>query len=151
MRLAVLDCDLVGFSRLAARMTPESTAAALRAYHGFVEAVVFAHHGAVLKYTGDGVSAVFGFTGEADAAANALASAEQLAADWPAVGASAFAGEDPPALVVGVDYGEVTAGIVGEGRALSLIVTGPAVAEAERLQALRGGEPPVRASAAVRG
>ena len=51
MRLAVLDCDLIGFSGLAARMAPEAVAAALRAYHGFVEELVFTCGGAVLAWS----------------------------------------------------------------------------------------------------
>lgn len=140
MQLSVLDCDLVGFSALAARMAPEAVAAGLRTYHAYVEETVFASGGAVLKYIGDGVIAVFGFTGAIDPAAQARDCAERLVAGW---GASA-AFEPAPELVVGVDHGEVVAGIVGEGRALSLIVAGPPVEGAARLQSLRGDQPAVR-------
>jgi adenylate cyclase len=140
MQLSVLDCDLVGFSALAARMAPEAVAAGLRAYHAYVEETVFASGGAVLKYIGDGVIAVFGFTGVANPAGQARDCAERLVAGWGASGAF----ETPLELVVGVDHGEVVAGIVGEGRALSLIVAGPPVEGAARLQSLRGDQPAVR-------
>lgn len=147
--LAVLDCDLAGFSARAQRMTPEAVAAALRTFHAFVEERVFAADGAVLKFVGDGVIAVFGLTGGGDAAARALGCAERLAADWPEAGTQPFGGSAPP-IAIGVDHGEAAAGIVGEGRALTLIVTGPVVDGAARLQAGRGeGVAAVRASPAA--
>lgn len=149
MQLAVLDCDMVGFSRIAAQMAPEAVAAALRTYHAFVEGIVFGGGGAVLKYVGDGVIAVFGFAGGTDAAAQALACAERLTARWPEAGSAAFGLETPPRLVAGVDFGEALAGIVGEERTLSLIVTGPAVEGAARLQSARDDGATVRASTAV--
>ncbi|MBS0295093.1 MAG: adenylate/guanylate cyclase domain-containing protein [Proteobacteria bacterium] len=133
--LTVIDCDLVGFSGRARVMAPDAVARGLRVYHGFVEGLVFEYGGGVLKFTGDGVSAVFGMTGDAESAASAaIACAERLVAAWPEASARAFP-EDPPALAVGVDAGETAAGLAGEGRAMSLVVAGPPVDGAQALQA----------------
>ncbi len=135
--LAVIDCDLVDFSARARVMTPEAVAGALRVYHGFVENLVFAHGGGVLKFTGDGVTAVFGMTGDpVTAAAAAVACAARIVGDWPAQARTAFPDDDAPVSIgVGVDAGEVTAGIAGEGRAMSLMVAGAPVDGAAALQA----------------
>jgi class 3 adenylate cyclase len=135
--LVVIDCDLVGFSGRARVMTPDAVARALRAYHGFIEGLVFDAGGGVLKFTGDGVTAVFGMTGEAGpAAVAAIACARKIVDAWPAAALKAFP-DDPAAIAiaVGVDAGPVAAGLAGEGRAMSLMVAGPAVDGAAALQA----------------
>jgi len=131
----VMDCDLAGFTRAVAGRPAAATARLLRAYHGLVEEEVFAHGGAVLKFTGDGVTSVFGLTESGPAnAGRALACAERLAALWPARAAAVI--EDPqPRLVVGLDHGEVRWGIVGGQRSGSLLVLGDPVEGAARLQA----------------
>jgi adenylate cyclase len=132
--VTVLDCDLIGFSDRARRMTPDAVASALRAYHGFVEGQVFEHGGGVLKFTGDGVTAIFGMTGDAEAAASsAIACAEAIARSWPATARTAFPGE-AVAIAVGVDAGTVVAGLAGEGRAMSLVVAGAPIEGAQALQ-----------------
>ena len=133
--VAVVDCDLVGFSGRARVMQPDAVARALRAYHGFVEGLVFEYGGGVLKFTGDGVTAVFGMTGDAEAASSAaIACAERIVAAWPEAARAAFP-DGPVAIAVGVDAGPVTAGLAGERRAMSLVVAGPAVDGAMALQA----------------
>ena len=137
-RVAALDCDLVGFTAWAARTEAGEVAKALRVYHGFVEQRVFAHGGAVLKYVGDGVVAVFGLTGSVDGvAATALDCAKVLAMEWPAVARNLFGQDYAAALAVGVDYGEAMAGLAGEGRAMCLMVIGAPLDSAAELQASR--------------
>ncbi len=129
----VLDCDLTGYSAATAGQPPEAVAALLRAWHGLVEAQVFAQGGAVLKFTGDGVSAVFGLTGEADAAMRAAACARAVVAAWPPV-AAGLGLASAPGVAIGLEVGAVRWGLVGEGRAASLVVLGEPVSSAARLQ-----------------
>ena len=134
-KLTVVDCDLVGFSSFAARQSSDETAALLKMYHSLVEESVFRFGGAVLKFTGDGVSAVFGLSGTLEPPAScALACARRLAADWEqrarSIGVAAI-----PAIAVGVESGDAAWEIVGAGRTMSLVVIGPAVDAAARLQA----------------
>ncbi len=143
-RIAALDCDLVSFTAWAARTEAEDVARALRAYHAFVEDRVFAHGGAVLKYVGDGVVAVFGLTGSADGvAAAALGCAKALSREWPAAARDLFGRGYAASLAVGVDYGEAMAGLTGEGRAMCLVVVGAPLDSAAELQASRPEGVPV--------
>ena len=133
--VTVMDCDLAGFTRAVAGRPATDTARLLRAYHGLVEEEVFRYGGAVLKFTGDGVTSVFGLTtpGEGNAGP-ALACAGRIVDLWPARAAAII--EDPqPRLVVGLDHGEVRWGIVGGQRSGSLLVLGDPVDGAARLQA----------------
>lgn len=146
----VLDCDLTGFSAAVAGLPADATARLLRTYYGLVEQEVFAHGGAVLKFTGDGVTAVFGLTAPGpDNAGRALACAERLVALW-SERAGEVAGERPLGIAVGLDHGVLRWGIVGGDRSSSLLVLGEAVEEAQRLQSeTRRAQVPILASATV--
>jgi adenylate cyclase len=131
-QVAILDCDLVGFTSLAETLTPEQVADTLQSYRSIVEAAVFAMDGAILSHTGDGVVAAFGLTGSSsDAAGRALTCAMRIAGDWANRESS---GEKALPLAVGVELGSVQMGLVGEGRSMSLLVLGDAVDAAASLQ-----------------
>ena len=127
--VAVMECDLFGFTTLAETMTPEAAADLLGLYRSVVESAVFEQGGAIVGWVGDGVTAVFGLTGGADAARRALDCARRLGSAWPQA-----AGPGAPRLGMGIDYGPAVMGLVGEGRNVSLILTGPPLETAARLQ-----------------
>jgi len=134
--LAVLDCDMVGFTAIAERLAPERVAATLEAYRNFVAEAVFRADGAIVSFTGDGITAVFGLTeSAAPEAVAALDCALAIAAGWRET-AQGLIGAEAPAVAIGVDFGPVRAGLVGEGRALSLLMLGEPVNGAARLQAM---------------
>jgi class 3 adenylate cyclase len=134
--LAVLDCDLVGFTTLAEGLPPERVAEILQAYRAVVESAVFGTGGAIVSYTGDGVTAAFGLTdGGAPGATCAVACAQDIARNWPDAGRDAL-GSDAPGLAIGIDFGPASAGLVGEERALSLLLLGTPVDGAAELQAM---------------
>ncbi len=136
--VAALVCDLGGFTPWAAGVGAEDVAEALRGYHAFVEAQVFRHGGAVLKYIGDGVVAIFGLDGPGEAAvSDALTCARAMAEGWPVAARGLFGPGYAAPMSIGLDLGEAVAGLVGEGRAMSLVVMGPALDSAEALQAAR--------------
>ncbi len=136
--VAALACDLGGFTGWEAGVGDETVAEALRGYHAFVEARVFEHGGAVLKYIGDGVVAVFGLEGAGDGAvSDALACARAMAEAWPTAAAGLFDPGYAAPMWIGLDHGEAVAGLVGEGRAMSLVVMGPALDSAEALESAR--------------
>ena len=58
--MSVVFSDLVGSTSLAERQYPESLAAILAEYFGAMRAVLEHHGGAVEKYIGDAIVAVFG-------------------------------------------------------------------------------------------
>ena len=130
--LAVLDLDLVGFTALAEILSPEQSAAGLRAYRQAIEDAVFAEDGAISAFVGDGATAFFGLT-STDACRRALACAVRLARAWPYVALTAFPGHDVR-IAIGIDVGLATVGLVGKGRAMSLLFLGSPVTGAEALQ-----------------
>jgi adenylate cyclase len=132
-RVAVLDCDLVRFSTLAEGLSPERVAELLNLYRTLAVEAVFRHQGAVLNFAGDDVVAVFGLISPDAAASQALRAAKDLAGAWAATPAPGELAALPP-LAIGIDLGEARVGVVGEGRALSLLIQGPPVDGAARLQ-----------------
>lgn len=132
--ITVMDCDLVGFSAIAATQSPHETARLLKAYHSLVEAEVFRANGAVLKFTGDGVSAVFGLSRPlAKSALDAVICARKVVAGWPQA-ASKLGLSGIPKIAIGVETGDASWGLVGASRAMSLVVLGAAIDSAARLQ-----------------
>ncbi len=135
---AVLFADIIGFTRLSERLGAERTMALLREFHARTAAAVFAHDGTVDKYVGDAIMATFGTprTSPADAA-NAIRCALAIvdaAAAWNAERRAA--GEAPLAIGIGVHYGPVVAGDMGDERRLEYAVIGDTVNVASRIEAL---------------
>ena len=58
--VAVMFVDIVGFTRLAERQTPDDVVALLREFHGRMESTVFEQNGTLDKFLGDGLMATFG-------------------------------------------------------------------------------------------
>ena len=56
----VMFVDIVGFTRIAETMDPGAAMDLLRRFHTLVEQAVFAHHGMVNDFMGDGVMTCFG-------------------------------------------------------------------------------------------
>jgi adenylate cyclase len=132
--VAVLDCDLVGFTRLAELLPLEKVTEALQLYRTVVEDEVFNHGGAILSHIGDGSVALFGLTeGSAQAGPDAFACALAIARKWPASADPEF-GAALPRLAIGVDFGPAFVGLAGTDRTFSLLAIGPAVAGASLLQ-----------------
>ena len=57
--IAIMFADIVGFTELAEGRSPDDVLALLRGVHGIAAQQVFAHHGTLDKYLGDGVMATF--------------------------------------------------------------------------------------------
>lgn len=135
--VAVLFTDIVGFTQLAERTTPEEVMELLRAYHSRVEAAVFNNNGTLDKYLGDGAMATFG-TPEAgpDDAQNALKAAQQILAEMDGLNKLRVAdGKESIRVSVGLHFGTVTLGDVGSARRLEFTVIGDTVNVASRLEA----------------
>src|SRR5438132_4340705 len=77
--VAVLFVDIVGFTRMAELMPPETVVTMLRQFHDRMTAAIFACGGTVEKYIGDAIFAVFGLPSAGpDDAANALRCADGM-------------------------------------------------------------------------
>jgi adenylate cyclase len=126
---AVLFADVVGFTAWAQARSAVEVIGALRVVHGRLEALVFDHGGTLDKFMGDGLMAVFGTPEPApDDARRAVACARSMAA--------AFPGDDPFRLAVGLHYGPVVMGDVGNERRMEFAVLGDTVNVASRFEAL---------------
>src|SRR3954466_269024 len=84
--VSVLFVDIVGFTRMAEMMQPETVVTMLRGFHDRMTAQIFACGGTVEKYIGDAIFAVFGLPSERqEDPLNALRCAEGMIAalqDW---------------------------------------------------------------------
>jgi adenylate cyclase len=136
--VAVLFADIVGFTSMAERMTPEAVVAMLREYHERMTAQIFACGGTVEKYIGDAIFAVFGVPEASDRdAANALKCADMMLAALDCWNQEREArGEPQLAMGIGLNYGLAVLGDVGSEHSFSFTVIGDTVNTAARLQAL---------------
>ena len=134
---AVLFADVVGFTRLSETLGPEGTIAFLREWHGRLGDVVFRHGGTLDKYIGDGLMATFGAPrARPDDASRALDAALEMAALTRGRRPDAARPVPPVRLGIGLHYGPVVLGDVGNARRMEFAVIGDTVNVASRLEAL---------------
>lgn len=151
-KVAVVFVDIVGFTALSEALPPYRVVALLRSFYRRMGKVVFDRGGTVDKYIGDAVMATFGTprTGPEDAT-RALACACAMIEEverWNAKRRSRNTAEIQ--VGIGVHYGEVVVGNVGDARRLEFAVIGDVVNVASRLERLtRERRVPLIASADV--
>ncbi|MGA0593641.1 adenylate/guanylate cyclase domain-containing protein [Enterovirga sp. CN4-39] len=137
-KVAVLFVDIVGFTALCETMPPSSVIRMLRGSHQRMADCVFEHGGTLDKFVGDSVMATFGTPrpGTRDAA-DALACAKSMLDQLEAwnVGRCAI-GEPPLSVGIGLHFGPVVLGEIGNERRLELAVLGDTVNTASRLEVL---------------
>ncbi len=137
-QVAVLFVDIVGFTRVAERRTPDEVVALLREFHGRMESAVFDHHGTLDKFLGDGLMATFGTPDPgAQDAGNAVRCGRAMLADidlWNRERREA--GAEPIEISIGLHYGLVVLGDIGSTRRLEYAVLGDTVNVASRLEEL---------------
>jgi adenylate cyclase len=136
--VGVLFADMVGFTAISERLPPEALVELLREFHGRLARVVFAHDGTVDKYIGDAIMVHFGTPRpQKDDPVRALACAAAMIAEvgrWNAERKKA--GNEPIGIGIGVHYGEVLVGNIGDARRLEYTVLGDTVNVASRLEGL---------------
>ena len=135
---AVLFADIVGFTTISADKPPATVIGLLREVHARLTQVVFAHDGTLDKFIGDGVMATFGTPqARADDALRALRCAKAMQAslaDWNT--ARQAQGEPPVRIGIGLHYGPVVLGDIGDRNRLEFAVIGDTVNVASRLERL---------------
>jgi adenylate cyclase len=135
---AILFADMVGFTTLSETMTPEAVVAMLREFLGRLARTVFDHGGTLDKYIGDAVMAHFGTPRAGpDDATRALACGLAMVREIEAWnGERKLRGEPEIKIGVGIHYGPVVAGNIGDERRLEYTVLVDTVNVASRIEAL---------------
>lgn len=138
---AVLFADMVGFTAISERSSPDEIMLLLRAFHSRLAKVTFDHGGTVDKYIGDSIMVHFGTPDPRnDDPMRALACAEGMVteiASWNRERTDA--GLEPIEIGIGLHYGEVVVGNTGHARRLEYTVIGDTVNVASRLERLTRG------------
>jgi adenylate cyclase len=136
--IAVLFADIVGFTRLCEHLEPAEVITILRAFHRRMADAVFAHDGTLEKYIGDALMATFGTprTSETDAR-DAIACSRAMLATIAAWNDERRARGEPPIRIgIGLHYGEVVLGDIGDARCMEFAVLGDTVNVAKHLETL---------------
>lgn len=133
---AVLMLDLRGFTRLAAKLTPEKTMALLRDYQRVMVPVIQANGGSIDKYLGDGIMATFGaarrsenFAADAFRALDGICEAANA---WNDERAAMKA--EPLRIGAALAVGPVLFGVTGDDSRLEFTVIGNVVNLAAKLE-----------------
>jgi class 3 adenylate cyclase len=130
--VTALFCDLVGFTPLSERHDHEEVAALLEAYSGLARRIVGEFGGAVEKYIGDAVAAVFGFPrAHDDDPLRAVKAGLRLADE---VRGLPPLGDEVVRVRIGVNTGEVYARLGVDPSSGGTFVTGDVINTAARLQ-----------------
>lgn len=135
--VAILFADIVGFTRYAESSTPDDVISLLRGFHAALEEAVFSHGGTLDKYMGDGMMASFGTPTPSPAdAGNAIAAAFAMQESIALLNADRTdKGLEPIRLSVGVHFGPVILGDIGNARRMEFATLGDTVNVAARLEA----------------
>jgi len=134
----VLFSDIRGFTELSGRIAPEELVARLNEYFEAMTDVIFRHDGAAARYIGDAIMAIFGApVPHPDHARRAVAAAIEmqrvllrLQEQWRARGLPVLD------IGIGINTGEMVAGVVGGRQQMDFTVYGYAVNLASRVEDL---------------
>ncbi|HLJ65133.1 MAG TPA: adenylate/guanylate cyclase domain-containing protein [Stellaceae bacterium] len=136
--IAILFCDLRGFTRLAEGMLPYDVVFLLNRYFAEMGQAIEAQGGHIDKFIGDGIMALFGIeSGAAEGCRQALRAARAMSARLTRLNQSlAHDHQVPLRMGIGIHAGAVVVGRMGHGRNLAMTAIGDVVNTASRLEAL---------------
>jgi adenylate cyclase len=136
--VAVLFADIMGFTKMCENSSPDAVVALLRNYHDRLGQAVFDNNGTLDKYIGDGLMATFGTPEPSPKdARNSLQCALDMITALTVWNAErSAAGEASVRVGIGLHYGLVIAGDIGNERRLEYSVIGDTVNIASRLEQL---------------
>jgi adenylate cyclase len=140
--VTLLYSDIRGFTKMACDMEPDDIMETLNEYFAYQVPVVFANHGTIDKYMGDGILAVFG-SPEPDPLQHehAVRAALEMQAAVVRLNAERGARGVPTRNIgIGIHCGEVVQGFVGTSDRMEFTVIGDAVNRAARYGAAAAGK-----------
>ncbi len=135
--IAVMFCDLRGFTRLSEDRLPYDTVFLLNRYFDAMGRAIEESGGHLDKFIGDGIMALFGIEqGQEAGCRDALKAAQRMAERLAALNDGLSQDLDEPLRIgIGIHVGTVIVGEMGYGRATQLTAIGDAVNTASRLEA----------------
>lgn len=131
--VAVLFCDLRGFTSMGESASAEEIILFLNDYFADVSEVISNHNGIINKFMGDAVLAIFGLEGDNNAVENAVNASLSIikhSTDFYMPNAA------HPETGVGIDFGTVIGGTIGSEERYEYTMIGDAVNKASRLESL---------------
>lgn len=136
--VAVLFADIMGFTKMCENEPPDAVIQLLREYHNRLGQAVFANNGTLDKYIGDGLMATFGTPDQSpNDARNALQCAIDMLDSLEVWNSERRAnGQKDVRVGIGLSYGTVIVGDIGNERRLEYSVIGDIVNVASRLEQL---------------
>ena len=134
--LTILFCDIKGFTSFSESLSAYDVIFILNRYFSIMREVIIRHGGEINNYIGDAILAIFGLKESRQQALRAVsASLEMLKAmDEFKIYLNKAYGNDFD-IRVGLHYGEVISGSVGQGEDKKVTVIGDAVNVASRIEA----------------
>jgi class 3 adenylate cyclase len=131
--VAILFCDLRGFTSLGESASAEEVILFLNDYFADVSSVISQHHGIINKFMGDAVLAIFGLENERNSVEDAVKASLAIIqhnVDFY------MPNEMHPETGVGIDFGSVIGGTIGSEERYEYTIIGDAVNKASRLEGL---------------
>ena len=129
--VAIMFCDLVGYTRLSSKLDPEEVRALLEQFFGVIDATVERYGGTIDKHIGDAAMALFGAPrAHGDDALRAVRAALEIQSLVPA---RLSAATGPLAAHIALAMGDVVASRVGSDKRREYTVIGEAANLAARL------------------
>lgn len=131
--VAILFCDLRGFTSLGESASAEEIILFLNIYFSDISSVISEHNGIVNKFMGDAVLAIFGLESDGNPvedAVNASLAIIEHSSDFYMPNAA------HPETGIGIDFGSVIGGTIGSEERYEYTIIGDAVNKANRLESL---------------
>ncbi len=131
--VAILFCDLRGFTSLGESASAEEIIMFLNVYFADISGVISEHNGIINKFMGDAVLAIFGLESDGNPvedAVNASLAIIKHSTDFYMPNAM------HPESGVGIDFGSVIGGTIGSEERYEYTIIGDAVNKASRLESL---------------
>ncbi len=139
-KACVFFVDLKGFTSLSEKLKPEQVVDVLNEFFRYMIPIVFKNKGTLDKLMGDCIMAVFGAPiDDEKACSNAVKTALEMFTEFQRYKAKQGGEYKHLQMTVGINYGELISGFLGEQNHLDFTVIGDTVNSAQRLQSIAGG------------